>query len=234
MACGFWCGVQYMIYLLQTIFLFPKFSALKQQGPWINFETGGGTISDSILGGGTKQFFLLICYNFGNIGRAHAPPPPPTLRSPWTACKFWWVRATMKVTWFLISKCWQVWVWPKPIRILFNIILLYHLLGKHGRLHHVLDIIISSFFTFHAKSNQHSPVAGVKSKTVTDIWTKPSEICGLSREARATASACLGPGYQSCCRELKLPSGRTGFINHLLAPLVRGCFIQYKHCTYDL
>ena len=34
------------------------------QGPRSNFEIGGGgvggTISDSILGGGTKHFFLLI------------------------------------------------------------------------------------------------------------------------------------------------------------------------------
>ena len=39
----------------------------------------GGTISDSILGG-TKHFFLLIFYNFKNIGEALAPlhPPPPS------------------------------------------------------------------------------------------------------------------------------------------------------------
>ena len=42
----------------------------------------GGTISDSILGGGTKHFYLLILYNFKNIGGARAPPPgPPTPRS---------------------------------------------------------------------------------------------------------------------------------------------------------
>ena len=34
----------------------------------------GGTISDSILEG-TKHFFLLIIYNFKNIG-GHVPPPP--------------------------------------------------------------------------------------------------------------------------------------------------------------
>ena len=35
-------------------------------------------------GGGTKQFFLLILYNFGNIWGARAPPcpPPPLLRGP--------------------------------------------------------------------------------------------------------------------------------------------------------
>ena len=41
---------------------------------------GGGTISDSILGG-TKHFFLVILYNFKNIGEgggARAPPAPPT------------------------------------------------------------------------------------------------------------------------------------------------------------
>ena len=42
----------------------------------------GGTISDSILGG-TKHFFLLIFYNFKNIGEALAPlPPPPPSSSP--------------------------------------------------------------------------------------------------------------------------------------------------------
>ena len=35
-----------------------------------------GTISDSILGG-TEHFFLLILYNFKNIGGGHVPPPPP-------------------------------------------------------------------------------------------------------------------------------------------------------------
>ena len=80
-----------MIYLFQTIYLFPKFSALKQQGPWSNFEIWReSTISDSILGGwgGTKQFFLLIRYNFGNIGRAHAPPPPPHSAVPEQPAKF--------------------------------------------------------------------------------------------------------------------------------------------------
>ena len=28
------------------------------------WDGGGGTISDSILGGGTKHFFVLILYNF--------------------------------------------------------------------------------------------------------------------------------------------------------------------------
>ena len=39
---------------------------------------GWGTISDSILWG-TKHFFLLILYNFKNIGGARAPPPPPPI-----------------------------------------------------------------------------------------------------------------------------------------------------------
>ena len=43
---------------------------------------GGGVegehISDSILGGGTRYFFLLILYNFRNIG-GHVPPSPPCL-----------------------------------------------------------------------------------------------------------------------------------------------------------
>ena len=45
---------------------------------------GGGTISDSILGG-TKHFFLLILYSFKNIagrGGKHVPPPP---RTPYSA-----------------------------------------------------------------------------------------------------------------------------------------------------
>ena len=44
---------------------------------------GGGTISDSILGG-TRHFFLLNLYNFKNIGGgARATPPcPPTPRVP--------------------------------------------------------------------------------------------------------------------------------------------------------
>ena len=41
----------------------------------------GGTISDSILGG-TRHFFLLILYNFKNMGgRARALPAPLTPRS---------------------------------------------------------------------------------------------------------------------------------------------------------
>ena len=60
-----------------------RFSLLQvHQGPRSNFEIGGGgggTISDSILGG-TKHFFLLILYNFENIGGvgvgARAPLPP--------------------------------------------------------------------------------------------------------------------------------------------------------------
>ena len=39
---------------------------------------GGGTISDSILGG-TRHFFLLNLYNFKNIGgggTCHSPLPP--------------------------------------------------------------------------------------------------------------------------------------------------------------
>ena len=40
---------------------------------------GGGTISDSILGGGTKHFFLLILYNFKNIGGGGTPAVPGLL-----------------------------------------------------------------------------------------------------------------------------------------------------------
>ena len=44
---------------------------------------GGGTISDLILGWHKTHIFLLILYNFKNIGgtRAPQPPPPPTPRS---------------------------------------------------------------------------------------------------------------------------------------------------------
>ena len=39
---------------------------------------GGGTISNSILGeGGKKHFFLLILYNFKNIGGGGTCPPTP-------------------------------------------------------------------------------------------------------------------------------------------------------------
>ena len=37
-----------------------------KQGPRCNFDMGwgrGGTVSDSILGGGTRHFFLLTLYN---------------------------------------------------------------------------------------------------------------------------------------------------------------------------
>ena len=51
---------------------------------------GGGTISDSILGG-TSHFFLLTFYNFKSIG-GHVPPPPrpppPQLRGPCTYAKY--------------------------------------------------------------------------------------------------------------------------------------------------
>ena len=49
----------------------------KLQGPQSSFEIGG-TISDSILGGGrsAKHFFLLILYNFKNIGGGGMCPPP--------------------------------------------------------------------------------------------------------------------------------------------------------------
>ena len=56
------------------------------QGPRSNFEIGrrggGGTISDSILGGPTNTF-LLILYNFTSIGGGGARvPPAPLLRGP--------------------------------------------------------------------------------------------------------------------------------------------------------
>ena len=39
----------------------------------------GGTISDSILGGGTRHFFLLTFYNFKNIGGGRPPLTPRSL-----------------------------------------------------------------------------------------------------------------------------------------------------------
>ena len=48
------------------------------QGPWSNFEIGGGTISDSILGGYTA-LFLTNSSSHAPL----APPPPPTPRSLW-------------------------------------------------------------------------------------------------------------------------------------------------------
>ena len=54
-----------------------------------NFEIGGkeggggGTVSDSILGG-ARDFFLLTFYNFKNIGKGGSrAPSAPLLRSPW-------------------------------------------------------------------------------------------------------------------------------------------------------
>ena len=44
----------------------------------------GGTISDSILGG-TKHFFLLILYNFKNIGGGTCPPFPLPPSPPYSA-----------------------------------------------------------------------------------------------------------------------------------------------------
>ena len=41
--------------------------ASAMQGPRSNFE----------IGGGTEHFFLLILYNFKNIGVGHVPPPLP-------------------------------------------------------------------------------------------------------------------------------------------------------------
>ena len=57
------------------------------QGPWSNFEIGeggegggGGAPLVPQYWGDTRDFFLLILYNFKNIG-GHLPPPPPTPRS---------------------------------------------------------------------------------------------------------------------------------------------------------
>ena len=50
------------------------------QGPRSNFEMGGrgrGHHWWLNIGGGKKHFFLLVLYNFKNIGRARAPQPPP-------------------------------------------------------------------------------------------------------------------------------------------------------------
>ena len=49
---------------------------------------GEGIVRDSILGGGgTKHFFLLILYNFKNIGGGgwgeERAPPAPLLRGPY-------------------------------------------------------------------------------------------------------------------------------------------------------
>ena len=63
-------------------------SKVSSQGPRSNFEIGGGGRGAPLVTqywGGIKQFFLLILYNFGNIGggggEARAPPCPPTPRS---------------------------------------------------------------------------------------------------------------------------------------------------------
>ena len=48
---------------------------------------GEGTISASILGGGTRHFVLLTLYNFKNIGRHVPPPPHPYSAVPAILCK---------------------------------------------------------------------------------------------------------------------------------------------------
>ena len=68
---------------MMTIQYHPQVQQSKHQGPWSNFEIwGGGTISDSILGG-TRHLLSLTLYNSTNIGGgAHEPPPcPPALWS---------------------------------------------------------------------------------------------------------------------------------------------------------
>ena len=61
------------------------------QGPRSNFEIGGGGGGAPILTQywrGTKHLFLLILYNFKNIGGGggHVPPGPPTPRSLYLLC----------------------------------------------------------------------------------------------------------------------------------------------------
>ena len=59
--------------------------ASETQGPRSTFEIGGGrgvggggTVSDSILGRGTRHFFLQTLYNFKNIGGGgNVPSRPP-------------------------------------------------------------------------------------------------------------------------------------------------------------
>ena len=54
------------------------------QGPRSNSEIGGAPLVTQYRGC-TKHFFLLILYNFKNIGEgggARAPPPAPLLRGP--------------------------------------------------------------------------------------------------------------------------------------------------------
>ena len=41
---------------------------------------GGAPLMTQHWGGGTRHFFLLILYNFKNIGGGHVPPAPPLLR----------------------------------------------------------------------------------------------------------------------------------------------------------
>ena len=54
---------------------------IRDRGATLRFGGGGGgTVSDSILGGGHETPFLTISLQFKNIG-GHVPPVPPAPRS---------------------------------------------------------------------------------------------------------------------------------------------------------
>ena len=55
--------------------------------------------------GGIKHFFLLILYNFKNIGEGHVPPPAPQLRGSWCSmfhktgsCSTLYICLVMQIT----------------------------------------------------------------------------------------------------------------------------------------
>ena len=77
---------RYLLYTWKTETSCIPTKSVFVQGPRSNFEIGGAPLVTRYWGGGvggTKHFFLLILYNFRNIGGggARAPPPPPTPRS---------------------------------------------------------------------------------------------------------------------------------------------------------
>ena len=47
------------------------------QGPWSNFEIGGGAPLVTQFGRGTRHFFLVNLYNFQNIGGGGGATPRP-------------------------------------------------------------------------------------------------------------------------------------------------------------
>ena len=60
----------------QYCVLLVNYRMYRDRGATLRLGGGGGTVSDSILGG-TRRFFLLTLYNFKNIGGARAPHGPP-------------------------------------------------------------------------------------------------------------------------------------------------------------